>query len=31
VWSGRTLIVLGKAMDQAGLGRLFKVTAREID
>jgi hypothetical protein len=31
VWSGRTLIVLGKAMDQAGLGRLFKVAAREID
>lgn len=31
VWQGKTLIVLGKAMDQAGLGRLFKVAAREID
>lgn len=31
VWGGRTLIVLAKAMDQAGLGRLFKLAAREID
>jgi hypothetical protein len=31
IWQGQTLIVLGKAMDQAGLGRLFKVAAREID
>jgi hypothetical protein len=30
-WKSKTLTVLAPAMDQAGLGRLFKVAAREID
>jgi hypothetical protein len=31
VWNGRTLVALGPVMDEAGLSRVFKVAAREID